>query len=120
MTSHEQMGAVYNTPEPNSHSYTPTPTTNNNNQTEQDQAEVDVRSQLRKKMFVGGLSNDIKEDHMKRYFSKFGQVVKAEVIKSGEGKSRGFGFVTFSDIKINTIFQFEINMINIIKSARNQ
>uniref|UniRef100_A0A8C7WLZ5 Heteroous nuclear ribonucleoprotein A0 n=1 Tax=Oryzias sinensis TaxID=183150 RepID=A0A8C7WLZ5_9TELE len=51
-----------------------------------------------KKIFVGGLKDDIEEDHLTDYFSQYGEVEKSEVISEKEtGKKRGFGFVYFTD-----------------------
>ena len=48
-------------------------------------------------MFVGGLSWQTTEDSMKEYFSQFGPVVEAMVMRDPATKhSRGFGFVTFA------------------------
>ena len=51
-----------------------------------------------KKVFVGGLKEDVTDDELKNYFSQFGNV--AEVTRLTEkdtGKKRGFGFVEFDD-----------------------
>lgn len=51
-----------------------------------------------RKLFIGGLSWETTIDGLQRYFSRFGEVVDAVVMKNPEtGRSRGFGFVTFSD-----------------------
>ncbi|MEQ2248242.1 hypothetical protein ILYODFUR_017297 [Ilyodon furcidens] len=51
-----------------------------------------------KKIFIGGLKDDIEEQHLTDYFSQYGQVEKSEVISEKEtGKKRGFGFVYFTD-----------------------
>ena len=51
-----------------------------------------------KKIFVGGLKDDIEDEHLTEYFTQFGEVQKAEVISEKEtGKKRGFGFVHFTD-----------------------
>ncbi|XP_041654232.1 heterogeneous nuclear ribonucleoprotein A0-like [Cheilinus undulatus] len=51
-----------------------------------------------KKIFVGGLKDDIEECHLSDYFCQYGQIEKAEVISEKEtGKKRGFGFVYFND-----------------------
>ncbi|KAF7661611.1 hypothetical protein LDENG_00256660 [Lucifuga dentata] len=51
-----------------------------------------------KKIFVGGLKDDIEEEHMVDYFSQYGQIEKTEVVSDNKtGKKRGFGFVTFTD-----------------------
>lgn len=50
------------------------------------------------KLFVGGLSWETTQDTLLQYFSKFGDVIDCVVMKNVEsGRSRGFGFVTFSD-----------------------
>jgi len=51
-----------------------------------------------KKVFVGGISPDTTEEHMEEYFSRYGRVESVSVITDKEtGKSRGFGFVTYTD-----------------------
>ena len=53
---------------------------------------------MTKKLFVGGLSWNTTEESFERAFAKFGNVVDAKIITDREtGRSRGFGFVTFSD-----------------------
>jgi RNA recognition motif-containing protein len=50
------------------------------------------------KLFVGGLSWDTNDDSLMQAFSSYGEVTDAKVISDREtGRSRGFGFVTFSD-----------------------
>ncbi|XP_036595926.1 heterogeneous nuclear ribonucleoprotein A0-like [Trichosurus vulpecula] len=51
-----------------------------------------------KKIFVGGLTDDLGESDLMRHFSQFGPVQRAEiVIHKQSGKRRGFGFVHFLD-----------------------
>uniref|UniRef100_UPI00358EFA60 heterogeneous nuclear ribonucleoprotein A3-like isoform X2 n=1 Tax=Myxine glutinosa TaxID=7769 RepID=UPI00358EFA60 len=51
-----------------------------------------------KKIFVGGIREDTKEDHLRDYFGKFGDIESVEVMTDRQsGKMRGFGFVTFND-----------------------
>jgi len=50
------------------------------------------------KIYVGNLSFDIDDEKLREIFSKFGDVEEAVVIKDKySGRSKGFGFVTFSD-----------------------
>ena len=49
------------------------------------------------KLFVGGLAWATNDDSLRNCFSGFGTVTDAKVITDREtGRSRGFGFVTFS------------------------
>jgi len=49
------------------------------------------------KLFVGGLSWDTNDQSLAAAFEGFGTVVEAKVIADRDtGRSRGFGFVTFS------------------------
>ena len=53
---------------------------------------------MSKKLFVGGLSWDTNDSSLIQAFQGFGDVTEAKVISDREtGRSRGFGFVTFSD-----------------------
>ncbi|KAH6640641.1 hypothetical protein F5144DRAFT_561171 [Chaetomium tenue] len=49
------------------------------------------------KVYVGNLSWNTTDDSLRSAFSNFGEVVDSIVMKDREtGRSRGFGFVTFS------------------------
>jgi len=51
-----------------------------------------------KKVFVGGVKDDIDENQLNEYFSQFGEIQSVDVITDKEtGKKRGFAFVTFDD-----------------------
>ncbi|XP_014240494.1 heterogeneous nuclear ribonucleoprotein A1, A2/B1 homolog isoform X1 [Cimex lectularius] len=51
-----------------------------------------------KKIFIGGLKDEINEDDLKHYFGDFGQVSNVAIIVDRDtGKKRGFGFVEFDD-----------------------
>ena len=51
-----------------------------------------------KKVFVGGLPNDINEEIFKEFFQQFGDVEDSIVMMDRDtGKPRGFGFITFVD-----------------------
>lgn len=51
-----------------------------------------------KRLYVSGVREDHTEEMFSEYFSKFGEVVKSEIIlDKTTNKPRGFGFVTFND-----------------------
>jgi hypothetical protein len=50
-----------------------------------------------KKLFVGGLANAITTRALREHFQGFGNVVEAVVLRWPDGRSRGFGYVTFAD-----------------------
>ena len=53
---------------------------------------------MAKKLFVGGLNFKTTDEILLDGFARFGEVTEAKVITDRDtGRSRGFGFVTFSD-----------------------
>ncbi len=51
-----------------------------------------------KKLFVGGIKDDVEEEDLRNYFSEFGGVEAVDIITDKETKKkRGFAFVTFDD-----------------------
>ena len=53
---------------------------------------------MSKKLFVGGLSWNTDDNGLRMAFEQHGEVTEAKVITDRDtGRSRGFGFVTFSD-----------------------
>jgi RNA recognition motif-containing protein len=53
---------------------------------------------MKKKLFIGGLAWSTTDDSLKAAFDEFGEVTEARVITDREtGRSRGFGFVSFTD-----------------------
>ena len=53
---------------------------------------------MAKKLFVGGLSWNTTQDGLRDAFSKFGEIEDVHLATDRDsGRSRGFGFVTFSD-----------------------
>ena len=56
------------------------------------------------KLFIGGISWDTNEERLREYFSTYGEVVEAVIMKDRTtGRARGFGFVVFSDPAIAEI-----------------
>mmetsp|Transcript_113731 Transcript_113731/g.322060 ORF Transcript_113731/g.322060 Transcript_113731/m.322060 type:complete len:374 (-) Transcript_113731:43-1164(-) len=51
----------------------------------------------RRKIFIGGLSNYITTHELSVYFSRFGAIADAVVLRWPDGRPRGFGYVTFVD-----------------------
>lgn len=50
------------------------------------------------KLFIGGISWDTDEERLKEYFSRYGEVVEAVIMRDrATGRARGFGFVVFAD-----------------------
>jgi len=65
-----------------------------------DHSEIDDNSKALGKVFIGGLSWDSSNEGIREYFSRYGEVVDAVIMRDKpSGRSRGFGFVTFSDPK---------------------
>ncbi|MBI4953322.1 MAG: RNA-binding protein [Myxococcales bacterium] len=53
---------------------------------------------MSKKLFVGNLSWDTRDDSLRQAFEAFGAVTEAKVITDRDnGRSKGFGFVTFAE-----------------------
>lgn len=66
------------------------------------------------KIFVGGLPAACGENDVMAYFSNFGAVTDVALKKDADGKSRGFGFVSFADEQtvVSVINNYNNNMIN--------
>merc|ERR1719281_1124745 len=50
-----------------------------------------------RKVFVGGLAHKTTTQHLRDHFGRFGSIVDAVVLRWPDGRSRGFGYVTFAD-----------------------
>merc|ERR1719389_1135085 len=51
-----------------------------------------------RKVFVGGLAHKTTTQHLRDHFGRFGTIVDAVVLRWPDGRSRGFGYVTFADM----------------------
>jgi len=52
---------------------------------------------MAKKLFVGSLDWNTTEDELKAFFGDMGDVSEAIIIRDHQGRSKGFGFVSFDD-----------------------
>ncbi|CAF4360854.1 unnamed protein product [Rotaria sordida] len=57
----------------------------------------DLEPEQKRKVFIGSLSYNIDENAFRDYWTKFGPVIEASILRDRDGHSRGFGFVTFAD-----------------------
>lgn len=65
------------------------------------------------KLFIGGISWDTNEDHLREYFKTYGEVVEALIMKDRTtGRARGFGFVVFADPAVAERVIMEKHMID--------
>lgn len=65
------------------------------------------------KVFVGGLSWDTTNEGLRNYFSKFGEVVEAVIMRDrASGRSRGFGFITFTDEAVADQVSLETHVLD--------
>ncbi|EHA8587156.1 heterogeneous nuclear ribonucleoprotein 1 [Cocos nucifera] len=67
-----------------------------------------------KKIFVGGLSDNITEDDFKNYFQTFGTITDVVVMyDSATHRPRGFGFITFdSEEAVENVMQKSFHELN--------
>ncbi|KAF3506137.1 hypothetical protein F2Q69_00001214 [Brassica cretica] len=50
------------------------------------------------KLFIGGISWDTDEERLREYFTNYGDVVEAVIMRDrATGRARGFGFIVFAD-----------------------
>ena len=63
------------------------------------------------KIFVGGVARDVDEGILTSYFSQFGNVVLASVMRDKFGISRGFGFVAFDPPSVAQTVLSQIHII---------
>ncbi|KAK8958734.1 Heterogeneous nuclear ribonucleoprotein 1 [Platanthera guangdongensis] len=67
----------------------------------------------RGKIFIGGISWDTNEDRLREYFTNFGEVVEAFIMKDRTtGRARGFGFVVFANPAVADLVVMEKHQID--------
>ncbi|KAI7729818.1 hypothetical protein M8C21_002717 [Ambrosia artemisiifolia] len=65
------------------------------------------------KLFIGGISWDTDEGRLKDYFSSYGEVIEAVIMRDRiTGRARGFGFVVFADPAVAEKVVMEKHMID--------
>ncbi|KAI1705625.1 RNA recognition motif domain-containing protein [Ditylenchus destructor] len=84
-----------------------------------DDKEVGVKlgrhTELRQKfkLFVGGLSKETSVETLRKYFSKYGNVVECNIPRNIDNSSRGFGYVAFnSEESINNVLNLSPHYID--------
>ncbi|KAL4566896.1 hypothetical protein LXL04_031022 [Taraxacum kok-saghyz] len=65
------------------------------------------------KLFIGGISWDTDEDRLREYFSSYGEVIEAVIMRDRlTGRARGFGFIVFIDPAVAERVVMEKHMID--------
>lgn len=64
-----------------------------------------------RKIFVGGLAHKTSTQHLRDYFGKHGSIVDAVVLRWPDGRSRGFGYVTFCDVSSAAAAMLETHQV---------
>ena len=66
------------------------------------------------KMFIGGLSWQTTPESIREYFSFFGELAEVMVMKDpATRRSRGFGFITFSDpSSVDKVLRFPVHQLD--------
>ncbi|KAI0982489.1 hypothetical protein GJ496_009036 [Pomphorhynchus laevis] len=62
----------------------------------QSSGQSSIQPEQFRKVFIGGLNYRTSEVSLRDYFSKYGVIVDCVVMQDQNGRSRGFGFVTYS------------------------
>lgn len=52
---------------------------------------------MRVTLYVGGLESQVDDGRLRRLFGEFGPIAETRVVTDGDGRCRGFAYVTFED-----------------------
>lgn len=70
----------------------------NGNSANRSKSDAKLEPELFRKVFVGSLSYSTTDESLRNHFCQFGELVDSVIMKESKtGKSRGFGFVTYSN-----------------------
>lgn len=74
--------------------------TSENGQSDHNSIKIDqskLEPEISRKVFVGSLNYNTTEEALKNYFSRYGEILDSVIMKESKtGKSRGFGFITYT------------------------
>lgn len=66
------------------------------------------------KLFVGGIPYDTSDETLREYFTQFGDIVEAVVIRDRDNNSRGYGFVSLALKKFISCSKFSGHQFRIL------
>jgi RNA recognition motif-containing protein len=61
----------------------------------------DIQLSIRHLQFILNYSYSTSSRDLERHFSRYGRVEKVDLIIDNQGRSRGFGFITFDTVEVS-------------------
>lgn len=49
------------------------------------------------KIFIGGIAWTVTDEELEAKFLKFGNILQCKIVKDKNGRSQGYGFITYQD-----------------------